>query len=146
VFRETTGKSVADAHYTLGRQYFSGQGVEQDYGQALKWFRRAAERGLVLAQFAVATMCFRGQGIAAPDHAAAAEWYRKAAEQGHVEAQFALGNLYSLGQGVPLDFATAMEWYRKAAAQGHAEARLNLGSFHDRGPAVAPGVQQAAGR
>ena len=33
------------AQYYLGLMYDEGQGVNQDYAEALKWYRRAAERG-----------------------------------------------------------------------------------------------------
>ncbi len=39
-----------DALYDLGLLYSTGQGVEQDYIQAHKWFNLAAIRGLTRAQ------------------------------------------------------------------------------------------------
>ena len=34
----------ADTRYYLGNAYDNGVGVPQDYGQALAWYRKAAER------------------------------------------------------------------------------------------------------
>ena len=35
----------ATAQYILGTKYRDGEGVSQDYGEAEKWYRRAAEQG-----------------------------------------------------------------------------------------------------
>ena len=52
----TTLASSGDplAQYYLGRMYNSGEGVPKDMPQALRWYRRAAERGNPLAQSALA--------------------------------------------------------------------------------------------
>ena len=33
--------------------YYYGRGVPQDYGEALKWYRKAAEQGHVNAQYKI---------------------------------------------------------------------------------------------
>ena len=43
-------KGDADAQYSLGWAYKNGEGVQQDYAEAVKWFRKAAEQGNALAQ------------------------------------------------------------------------------------------------
>jgi hypothetical protein len=35
----------------LGQQYFFGDGVPENYGEAAKWFRLAAEQGQINAQY-----------------------------------------------------------------------------------------------
>ena len=35
----------ADAQFILGVKLFDGQGVKQDYADALRWFRKAAVQG-----------------------------------------------------------------------------------------------------
>ena len=37
----------AQAQFTLGAMYYNGRGVPQDYKQAVKWYRLAAEQGFV---------------------------------------------------------------------------------------------------
>jgi len=34
----------AEAQYLLGKRYYDGDGVTQDYDQAVSWYRKAAER------------------------------------------------------------------------------------------------------
>ena len=37
--------SIRDAQNHLGFMYYTGEGVAQDYQEAAKWFRKAAEQG-----------------------------------------------------------------------------------------------------
>ena len=125
----------AAALYERGEDYYYGRGVEQDYGKALKWYRRAAEQGHADAQFSLGVMYRNGQGIA-QDDSEAVKWYRLAAEQGHAKAQNNLGLMYDNGQGVPQDYGEAVKWYRRAAEQGHANAQNNLGVMYEYGQGI----------
>jgi TPR repeat protein len=53
----------AEAQYNLGGMYAEGRGVPQDYGEAAKWFRKAAEQGHAEAQYNLGGMYFRGRGV-----------------------------------------------------------------------------------
>jgi TPR repeat protein len=37
------------AQYNLGVMYEKGQGVLQDYEESVKWYRKAARKGVILA-------------------------------------------------------------------------------------------------
>jgi TPR repeat protein len=52
----------AEAQYFLGLKYDQGQGVPQNYVEAVKWFRKAAEQGLAEAQFALGLKYDKGEG------------------------------------------------------------------------------------
>jgi TPR repeat protein len=43
---DNAAKEDANAQFFLGVMYASGQGVPQDYNEAVKWFIKAAEQGL----------------------------------------------------------------------------------------------------
>jgi hypothetical protein len=105
---------LPEAQLNLGLLYEKGQGVPQDYAEALKWNLKAAEQG----------------------NAKALNWYRKAAEQGNAEAQFHLGRMYDERRGVPQNYAEAVKWYREAAEQGFVEAQTNLGVMYFTGLGV----------
>src|SRR5262249_53410150 len=60
--------------------------------------RRLAEQGEAWAQFNLAQMYDKGEGVP-QSYAEAAKWYRKAAEQGDASAQDNLGAMYHFGQG-----------------------------------------------
>ena len=97
-----------------------------NYGDALRWYGRAAEAGDVQAQYLLAVKYENGIGFDR-DMAKAAVWYGKAAEQGHVEAQFKLATMLAQGADVPQDLGAALGWYRSAAEGGLAAAQYNLG-------------------
>ena len=78
---------------------------------------RAAEQGVVAAQYNLGQMYRNGQGVR-KDYAEAVKWYRKAAEQGFSPAQNRLGEMYEEGQGVPKNPKVAKEWHKKACANG----------------------------
>jgi len=62
------------AQYELGfmHEYGTG-GAQRDPGEALKWYRRAAEKGEISAKQAIAGMYFEGIGVT-KDYAEAARW------------------------------------------------------------------------
>jgi hypothetical protein len=72
--------------------YERGQGVSQDYAQAVEWYRKAADRGNAVAQNNLGIMYEEGQGVP-QDSTQAVEWYRKAADQGSTSAKENLARL-----------------------------------------------------
>ena len=75
----------ADAQTELALMYANGEGVPQDYGQAVAWYRKAAEQGHAAAQFNLGFAYSNGQGVP-QDYAQAVAWTRKALEQGYAVA------------------------------------------------------------
>jgi TPR repeat protein len=136
--------SLGDARAAsyLGLMFRDGQGVPQNYVQALDLFRKAADRGYPPAEYYLGGMYGAGQGVSR-DYVLAATWHQKAAEQGYANAQFALGLMYRDGQGVPQDVTTAINWLRKAADHGNAQAQFYLGEFYEHGQGVQQDFAQA---
>jgi hypothetical protein len=58
-----------------------GQGVAQDYVEAVRWYKLAAEQGDASAQFNLGNMYRKGQGVA-QDFTRAHMWYNLAAVSG----------------------------------------------------------------
>jgi TPR repeat protein len=65
------------AQSALGRLYFSGKGVSQNYEEGVRWFRKAAAQGSADAQANLAAAYAAGRGVA-PSGATAADWYYRA--------------------------------------------------------------------
>jgi hypothetical protein len=133
--RKLAERGVAPAQCNLGYIYNNGEGVPQDYKEAVRWFRKAAEQGYAEAQDMLGLMYYMGHGVPR-DYKEAARWYRKAAEQGYALAQLMLGSWYYRGQGVPQDYKEAAMWYRKAAEQGATPAQCKLGYMYNNGEGV----------
>ena len=63
---------IRDRFY-LGVMYNEGRGVPQDYAEAAKWYKLAAEQGDALAQYNLGLSYARGEGVT-PDPVAAHMW------------------------------------------------------------------------
>ena len=119
----------ASAQNNLGNMYYWGYGVERDYAEALRWYRKSADQGDATAQNNLGKMYYWGDGVK-KDYAEAVRWYKKSADQGKDSAQYNLGFMYKNGYGVEKDAAEAVRWYRKSAEQGCASAQYNLGNMY----------------
>lgn len=117
------------AAYHLAQAYHEGDGVAQDYKQALAWFGAAAKAGMPAAMFAAGRMFDLGEGVPA-DPAKALVLYKDAALRGNRDAQFALGTYFYTGELVgKKDPAVARQWFEAAAKQGQPDAMFNLGAM-----------------
>ena len=106
--------NTAEGQYRLGLKYDSGDGVPQDYEEAVKWYRLAADQCHVMAQFNLGSMYDHGQGVL-QDYVEAMKWYRLAADQGYAKAQYNIGSMYDNGQGVEKNDVQAVYWFRKVS-------------------------------
>ena len=97
--------------------------MSKNYSEAIRWYRKAAEKGDSVASFNLGLMHYRGQGIS-KDLSEALYWFGKAADRGHTPAQLNLGTMYQKGRGVGEDFAEAYKWFCIAVAAGDKTAKL----------------------
>ena len=93
--------AVSPALATPQEDFYKGLSAYEagNYKKAVKWYRQAAEQGVVEAQYNLGFMYVKGQGVA-QDYKTAIKWYSQAAEQGDAKAQYILGLTYGLGKGV----------------------------------------------
>ncbi|MDY0075230.1 MAG: tetratricopeptide repeat protein, partial [Acholeplasmataceae bacterium] len=97
---------------------------DRDLSHVLKLLERAAKQDHPHAQYNLAVMYQKGDGID-QDMQKAFFWYEKAAEANLAIAQYNLGMLYFEGVVVPKDEIKAKELWQKAADQG-LEAAVKL--------------------
>ena len=103
--------------------YEHGDGISQNYGEALKWYDLAAKQGDAKGQFNLGVMYRDGKGVP-KNYAEAIKWFRLAAGQGFAIAQYNLGLMYANGLG-PQDYVQAHIWLSLSAAQGTQDAGKN---------------------
>ena len=60
-----------------------------NYAEAIKWYRKAAEQGYAIAQNNLGDCYYYGNGVER-DCVEAIKWYRKAAEQGYCSCRYNL--------------------------------------------------------
>ena len=76
----------AEAEFNVGVMYDQGHGVTQDFGEAAKWYHKAASQGFVDAQINLGMMHSHGHGVTR-NHILALMWYKRAAAQGDETAR-----------------------------------------------------------
>ena len=76
-----------------GDRYLTGNGVTQDYGEAVRCYRQAAQMGHEQAQFNLGECYAQGTGVP-QDFAEAACWYRLSGDHGDAMAQCNLAILH----------------------------------------------------
>ena len=121
------------AQHSLGTIYAEGMGVNQNYIEALKWYRMAAEQRYTESQYSLGVMYYKGNGVN-QDLKEAANWYQKAAEQGHVRSLLNLARMHKLGEGVSQNSEKAARLTLAAAQQGAAIAQAQLGEAFEKEP------------
>ena len=120
----------AEKMLRLGNRYRAGEGVQEDYTEAMRWYRKAADAGQKDALLYLGIGYYNGYGVD-KNVAETLRWYRKAADAGNANAMVNLGYAYSKGEGVAQDPAEAERWFRKAADAGNTDAIKLLQSLQD---------------
>ena len=69
----------------LAGAYYKGEGVHQDYGEAVKWYQKAAEQGDSGSQYRLGVMYENGEGVA-QDYVASYIWYHLASQAHEFES------------------------------------------------------------
>lgn len=111
----------------------------ENYSEAVKWFKKSAEQGNAGAQFHLGNCYKHGVGVS-KDSLEAIKWFRKSAEQGDDFAQTYLGKYYYFDGGDTLE---AVKWFKKSAKQGNAEAQYYLGNCYYEGIGVSKDALEA---
>jgi hypothetical protein len=123
--------------------YNLGYGVEKNYAEAVKWYRKAADQGDAIAQVWLGLSYSRGTGVTR-NYAESLEWFRKASAQGNSYAQNHIGWKYEQGEGVDVDYMEAAKWYKLAVKKENILALSNLGYLYERGLGVKQNYAKAA--
>jgi len=140
-FTQAADEGNVGAEHMLMRLFSENKLYANDLAQeTLKWTRKAAEKGVMQAQYALADIYAEKQANAK----AAVEWYRKAAEQGHAEAYYKLGAIFEHGaKGVDSNAQESARLYQVAASEmdvfaqkGSADAQHVLADMYRQGQGV----------
>lgn len=132
------------AQMSIAGMYSTGNGVEQNFAEAARWYKPAAEQGHPIAQNNLATM------LLCSDPEEAIRWLFPAAEKGIPFAQSMLGDIYSNLYGLPSNIQTklndsseAAKWYQKAGENGFPYAYHRLGEMFANGQELEKDEEQA---
>ena len=140
--REPAAAGDAQAQFTLADHYFRGDGLAQDYGQAVIWFHKSADQGYAPALNQLGYMHQHKFGLP-QDYKRAVNYYRLAADKGYALAEYNLAGMFKAGLSVKRDYKQAFDWYRKAADQNLSQAEEEVGYFYQWGWGVKRDYAQA---
>lgn len=131
ILRPLAEQGDADAQYALAKIQLREKWRDRDPTDGRKWLLRAAEQGLVVAQFDLA----RFYAIEEKNYPEALKWYMKVAKEhpdskaGRTAAEN-LGVMYAHGEGVARSLVDAERWYRISAERGGSEGQFRLGLIY----------------
>lgn len=117
-----------DAQYLLGYRYEMGIKVKRSHTSAIKWYKNAARKKHLDAQYRLGMLYFTQK-----KYAKARYWLAKRAKTGHADAQYYYAHTYRYALGTKEKTSTARKWYTKSAKQGHAKAQYELGLQYKKG-------------
>lgn len=101
------------AQFFLAKRLQKGQGVVQNFQQAIQWYTIAARQNIAPAQLNLAMMYIRGEGVA-PNAQQARYWLEKAAKLGDNRASYTLAMLDEKERKM----VDAYKWYDLASRDG----------------------------
>ena len=133
-------RMAAQEEFLEAEKYFWGKGVPRDLESAVTWYRKAAEKGHVGAQYSLGVAYADGSGIPR-DEVEGLRWLRRAAIQGNEDAQYNL----SLGMifGPDPDPDLASEWITKLADKNYGPAFQVLGWMYSNGVGVKQSIKES---
>lgn len=100
--------------------------------KAVAILKDSSNRGLVMAQYRLAKLYEKGEGVPR-DIAASRSWTEKAAVGGNTKAMHDLAVFYAEGDAGPQSYAAAVEWFRQASDLGLVDSQYNLAVLYEQG-------------
>lgn len=131
-YEKAAKQNHIQAQRRLYELFSKGEGVNQNWDEAIHWLQAAAQCGDAEAGKKLAWHYRSGTGVQ-EDNEQAFFTYSALAKAGDAEAQYESGNCCNYGVGTQEDKEAAFEWYRKSAIQGYARAQYELGQCHKYG-------------
>ncbi|MBQ6771138.1 MAG: sel1 repeat family protein [Bacteroidales bacterium] len=107
----------------------NGWGVDENYAQALAWYKKAADQKQKDSYNAIGNLYRMGKGVKA-DASEAFKWFKLGAEAEDAQAMLNLGNCHYFGMGTGKSIEEAVRWWRQSADGGNAYAKAQMGDCY----------------
>lgn len=133
LFQKAMAQDFDRGYGAVGAAYLWGRGIDQNYDEAAKWLRIAAEKGNVLASIRLASLYKRGLGVP-EDGKEAEKWLLRATNAKSDpflgDAFFETAFLYERGaKGIEPNEEAAISWYEMAMDHGSDMAYVRLSNL-----------------
>jgi len=127
--RKRAEEGDADAMNEMGVLYHNGQGVEQDFKEALEWYWKAVDKDNIDAWVNLGILYNFGQGVERNFNHATTLHIKAAI----FENKWATKNIifYPKVKGTTPNLKEAMAWFKEAAEHGDAGAMNNVGLLYE---------------
>ena len=109
----------------IGERYEYGIGIEPSIKNAVKWYKKAAQKGNPEGAYCLGCL-YEDEYRSKKFRALALRHFIEAAQAGHTNAQLTLGDTYYFGYLSEVSISSAIYWYEKAAETGEVSAWLEL--------------------
>lgn len=123
IFAAEQGNS--NAQTKLGWIYQNGQGITQNYQEAIRWYQLAAQQGDPIAQNNLGVLYHT-----LSQYVEALKWISLSANNGNSTAQYNLFIIYNGGLGVAKNYQVAEEWFQLALKKENAAAQNIVGVIY----------------
>lgn len=148
LFFPAAQKGDSDAQFIIGTLYLDGNGVEQNYYEAVEWLQKSVNQGNTKGLYPLGWCNQFGKGKEI-DKREALRLYKMAVEDPNIindyksSAQFQIGRLYQEGDGIKQDFNKALYWYKQSAQNGSVDAQFCLGECYRLGLGTSQDYKEA---
>ncbi|MBP1858200.1 peptidoglycan-binding protein [Rhizobium herbae] len=139
---EAAKKGDPLALFEIGAVYTEGRGIKADLAEAAKWYQRAADAGVIPAEYRLASLYEKGTGVGR-DLKKARMLYEHAADKGNASAMHNLAVMLASGGDAAPDFAGAGKWFAMAADRGIRDSQFNLAILYARGNGVKQDLEES---
>ena len=97
ILKKNAEQGYARDQHALAVAYRYGNGVEENYKEAVHWYQLASDQGYAESQYNLGVMYEEGKGVK-QDKKEAVKWYQSSANRGFKWAQHKIAVLYRYGK------------------------------------------------
>ena len=129
LLKAAAAKGNPIAELIVGGMYLGGKGVKKNESEAIKWYLKSANNGLMYALYEVSEIYYEKRATDTTVLKVRFNTLLRCADAGCDDCFSWLALAYQEGQGVKVDYSKAVKWYKMIADKGnyvHMEAIARL--------------------
>jgi TPR repeat protein len=138
-FKTLAEKGNSEAQFYLGKCFYTGFYVLQNFTEAVEWFTKSALQGFSKSQHYLGHCFYDGTGVE-KSFTKAMEWYKKSSLRKNPRAQFNLAQCFDEIKNED----EAFTWYLASAENGNSLALFYVGKHYEKGISVPKNSVKAA--
>ena len=133
----------AEAIYELGRFFYEGKIVKQNFDKAKSFFEHSASLGFIEAKYSLGIFYFNKKNPYHSHKKAYNIFLELAQKENHAPSQNRVGMYLAFGIGIDKDYKDAVKWFEKSAENGYVTGQCHLALMYASGKGVFPNLGRA---